>query len=377
MVKSQGIASLNELGQSIWYDNLSRDVLQSGKLRAYIESGVSGLTSNPTIFKKAIADSDLYDSDIRELSARGLGAEAVAEELMIKDVGTAADLLRPVFESTAGADGYASIEVSPLLADDAAATTKAAQSLWRKLGRPNVMIKVPATAEGLPAITELLEAGINVNITLIFSGETYENVAEAYLAALEARMQRGETVRHISSVASFFVSRVDSICEKKLETLVSEGKISASQQSGYSGVMGIANSRLAYRTFKRLFSSHRFQALEREGRARVQRPLWASTGTKNPAFDPLLYVSALAGKDTVNTLPPQTLDALLRHGSLRARIEDGTEEGARFIESFDEAGGSFAVLLQKLKTEGVKLFADSYTELLQSVDEKIRKLAGK
>lgn len=369
MTKNVQIEALNRIGQSIWYDNLSREVLRSGELRKIIETGVSGLTSNPTIFKKAIADTSDYDSDMRTLAIRGLDTEAICEELMIGDVGAAADLLRPVFDKTRGDDGYASIEVSPYLAQSTAETVRTAERLWSRLARPNIMIKIPATAEGIPAIEETIAKGINVNVTLIFSVEAYSKVAEAYLRGLERRVAAGKPVSSLASVASFFVSRVDATCEKFFDGLVKSGKASESDRAKFFGKVGIANSKAAYQRFEEIFGSDRFGTLRAQG-ARVQRPLWASTGTKNPALSPVLYVEELAGKDTVNTVPPATLNALLSQGSIGPRLHQATADAGKVLDQVRALGIPLAKLIGDLQEEGVRLFAESYRDLLNSIERK-------
>ncbi len=371
MEKNPALKVLNSVGQSIWYDNLSRDVLRSGTLEKYIAAGVSGLTSNPTIFKKAIADTSHYDEDIRNLAAEGLSSEAICEELFIRDVGAAADLLKPTFIETSRADGYASIEVSPLLANDTQKTIEAARHLWGRLGRPNIMIKVPATKEGIPAIRELLDSGLNINVTLIFSVEVYREVAKAYIAALQSRAERKEAISAIRSVASFFVSRVDSIFEENVKRLVSSGRKKEGDFSDFLGKVGIANSREAYKAFLEIFGTEEFRKLQSQG-ALVQRPLWASTGVKNPAYSPLLYVETLAGKDTVNTLPPRTLDTLLEGVTLTdpQPVTEDADEASRLLASLGEKGIDFEALLQQLEVDGVRIFSDSYSELIQSVENK-------
>ncbi len=367
------IKDLNAVGQSVWYDNLSRDVLRSGELAGLIEQGVSGLTSNPTIFKLAIADTGNYDADMRELAQQGMGKEEICEELMIRDVAAAADLLRPVFDATKGADGHASIEVSPYLANDTKGTVEAALRLWGKLDRPNVMIKIPATEAGLPAIKQALEAGLNVNITLIFSIAYHERVMEAYLSGLEARAAAGHSLAGISSVASFFVSRVDSICEKKLDELIKAGKATENDKASMLGKIGIANSRLAYQRYLEIFGQERFLKLKQKG-ARVQRPLWASTGTKNPAFSPVLYVEELAGMDTVNTVPPQTLKALMQKAHIENRLITQLAESRGLITNISKFGVDFDAALVELQQQGVKSFSESYRELLDSIGQKLATL---
>lgn len=367
--KNPQILALNELGQSVWYDNLSRDVLRSGELRSLIEQGVSGLTSNPTIFKQAIADTNNYDDDMRSEALRSKDAEALCEELMLMDVAAAADLLRPIYDATNAGDGYASIEVSPYLAGDENGTVEAALRLWKKLNRPNIMIKIPATPACIPAIKRTLEHGINVNVTLIFSDAVYRDVAEAYISALETRMAKGEEIRAVSSVASFFVSRVDAIVEKAFDDLLKADKVAADKKDGFFGKVGIANSKLAYESFERLFGSDRFKKLQEKG-ARVQRPLWASTGTKNPVFKSVMYVEELAGRDTVNTMPPATVKALMQGATIAPKLHDGLETATQIISTVNSMGIGFDALLNDLQVAGVKSFADSYKELIASIEKK-------
>ena len=369
MSKNQYILAINKLGQSVWYDNLSRDVLRSGELKGLIDSGVSGLTSNPTIFKQAIADTANYDDDMRSSALKALGTEQLCEELMIQDVAAAADLLRPTYDATKGEDGYASIEVSPYLAADAQGTVEAALRIWKKLDRPNIMIKVPATSECIPAIKSVLEHGINVNVTLIFSKKVYEDVAEAYISALESRVAKNLPIDSISSVASFFVSRVDAIVEKSFDAQVKAGRADAAKKDTFFGKVGVANSKLAYAAYENLFHSDRFKALQAEG-ARVQRPLWASTGTKNPVFKAVMYVEELVGKDTVNTMPPATLKALLQGGDISGKLHVGGIEAAQLLAGLEGLGIDFPALLVELQEAGVKSFADSYKELLASIETK-------
>lgn len=374
MTKNPQLLALNEIGQSIWYDNLSRDVLNKGELTRLIDSGVSGLTSNPTIFKKAIADSSDYDTEMQPLVKKGLSTEDICEELMLKDVAAAADLLLPIYKATNAGDGYASIEVSPFLARDTEGTLTAARRIWKKLGRPNVMIKVPATEEGLPAIKTLIEEGINVNVTLIFSEDFYRKVADAYISGLEARAKKGEEIRNVSSVASFFVSRVDAICEKSFDGIVKAGKAKEDAKASFLGKIGIANSKLAYAAFEEVFGAERFKKLIEKG-ARVQRPLWASTGTKNPAFSPVMYVEELAGRDTVDTLPPATLEALLKKATIAPKLHEGLDAARAQIAELKKLGVEFDKLMVDLQTEGVKLFADAYQELLDSIEKKKKAVA--
>lgn len=373
-MKNQNLEALHAVGQSIWYDNLSRDVLNSGELKKLIDSGVRGLTSNPTIFKKAIADSSNYDAAMKSLMQKGtVDVESITEALMVEDVGAAADLLLPVYNESSGHDGCASIEVSPFLAHNTQKTLDAARRLWSSLKRPNIMIKVPATKEGIPAVKTLLAEGINVNITLIFSVSVYEHVANAYIEALEERAAKGLPIDKMASVASFFVSRVDSISELKMEDLVKSGKWNEDTRKKYFGQIGIANSRVAYKKFLDLFGGDRFKKLAAKGAA-VQRPLWASTGTKNPVFSPVMYVEELAGKDTVNTVPPQTLKSLMDKVAVSDKLSGGIAQAASLLKDFTSDGVPFEDLLLELQVQGVKLFADSFTELLDSVSQKLKKV---
>jgi transaldolase len=377
MTKNTYLTALYELGQSIWYDNLSIDVLNSGELANLVAQGVTGLTSNPTIFKNSIADTNHYDHKIKALLPKGLNAEQVTEELMIEDVGTAADLLRDTYDRTRGVDGYASIEVSPELADDTEATFNAAKRLWLRLDRPNIMIKIPATKAGIMAIEQTLSVGINVNVTLIFSVDVYKQVVGAYLAALKS-LKDSSAISNLSSVASFFVSRVDSLLEKKLSEipgLSTEERLRfLGGPSGGSLTAGIANSKMAYQYFEQVFGSDDFKALKALG-AHVQRPLWASTGVKNPAFPELLYVESLIGSHTVNTLPPKTLKTLLNDCTVLPTLAAGQDEAEQLIRDMVNLGVNFDAALLELQNAGVKAFKESYTDLLKAVEEKQQKLA--
>lgn len=357
------IAALNEAGQSVWCDNLSREILNTGELQQLIDAGVSGLTSNPAIFKKAIADSNLYDSALAPLKATGLSVEEATEALMIEDVARAADLFKGVFDRTSGDDGYVSIEVSPDLAHDTEGTVKSALAICERLNRPNIMIKVPATAAGIPAIQALLEHGLNVNITLIFSVDVYKQVVEAYLTALEKRVAAGKPVDHIASVASFFVSRVDAIVEKNLA-----GRETNPEVKAVLGKVGVANSKLAYELFESQFNSARFGKLKEKG-AKAQRALWASTGVKNPAYSALLYVEPIAAPNTVNTMPPQTIEALAAGVKVEGKITE-YKAAHEIINSLAGLDLPFAKLLNQLQEEGVKLFVDAYSDLLKAVAVK-------
>ncbi len=363
---SDPVEKLHSLGQSLWYDNIQRRLLENGDLAAMIARGeIRGVTSNPSIFRNAIANSDDYDAALVPLAWAGRDAESIFWELAIEDIRTACDLFRPLYEETDGEDGYVSIEVSPYLAHDTARTVAQAKELWARVGRPNLMIKIPATKEGLPAIRQTIAVGINVNVTLIFSIARYLEVMDAYLSGLEDYLkthspQRGEGRGGgiPSSVASFFVSRIDT----KVDALLPE-------DSPLRGKAAIASAKLAYQEYLRVFGSERFAALEARG-ARPQRPLWASTSTKNPAYPDTLYVDSLIGPNTVNTVPPHTLEAFKDHGTAALTLTEGVDEARRVFAALEEAGISMARVTQELEDEGVQKFADAFTDLLQTIDSR-------
>lgn len=363
---TNNLQGLKELGQSVWFDNIRRGFIESGELQHLIDVGVCGLTSNPSIFEKAIIDSSDYDDALVELAIRGDAPQQIFESLAIKDIQDAADLLRPVFDQAHGADGFASIEVSPHLANDTQGTVGEARRLHEALERPNVMIKVPATSEGIPAIRQLIGEGISVNVTLIFSLNTYAQVREAYIEGLEQLVDGGGDPSQVSSVASFFVSRVDAAVDKELERLTD------SSGPGMGELMGraaISNAKMAYRDFRHEFVTERFKALQDKG-ARLQRPLWASTSTKNPEYSDVLYVEELVGADTVTTLPDATLEAFLDHGSPASSIERELEDAVLTMERLEDAGVDLEKITDNLLHEGVQAFADSYDALLANIHEK-------
>lgn len=348
------LKELNNFGQSVWLDYIRRDFVTGGGLaKLILEDGVTGLTSNPAIFEKAIGGGNEYAPAIRELKRQGCDAMALYEALAIEDIRGAADLLQPVFKAGGGRDGYVSLEVSPYLARDTAATVSEAHRLWHAVARPNLMIKVPATAEGLPAIEALIAEDINVNVTLLFARQMYEQVAEHYIAGLERRAAAGGELGHIASVASFFVSRIDSAADPLLPEPL-RGKIA------------IANAKLAYASYERIFSGTRWEALAAKG-AQPQRLLWASTGTKNPAYRDVMYVEELIGSNTVNTLPPATLDAFRDHGRCRASLHEDVGASA-ILSAAAAAGVSLEAVTDKLLEDGVKLFADAFDKLLKAVE---------
>jgi len=378
------LLELATLGQSIWLDYIRRGFLVSGALQDLIKLGVRGMTSNPTIFEKAIAsrsaasgsDPGEYDDDLKLLSVQGKSALQIYEELAIKDIQVAADLLHPVYENSAGEDGYVSLEVNPTKAHQTGATVEEAKRLWNRVSRPNLMIKIPATKEGLPAITQAIFAGINVNVTLIFSIKRYQEVMEAYLQGLEKRAKTGQSLRLIASVASFFVSRVDAKVDPQLDAIVREEKLNSGLASSLFGKAAVANAKLAYRMFQDIFNSPRFIALQEKG-ARPQRPLWASTSTKNPAYSDILYVQELIGALTVNTLPQNTLEAFLDHGEVRETITENVDEARTVIDELENLGISMDTVTNELEDEGVAAFSRSFVSLLGSIDKRQKELTPK
>jgi transaldolase len=364
------IQQANNHGQSIWYDNIRRGMIESGELQALIERGVSGLTANPTIFEKAISGSTDYDDALLCHADDGRRLNEVYEDLVISDIQSAADLLRPVYDRSDGVDGYASLEVNPHLASDTSGTVAEATRFFSVLNRPNVLIKVPATPEGIPAIRQLIGKGINVNVTLIFSLDAYLQVQEAYISGLEGLVKNGGDPSKVASVASFFVSRVDTAVDNELEILTGNG---SGDLSGMMGQAAVANAKLAYKLFQDTFGTGRFGALQARG-ARVQRPLWASTGTKNPAYSDVLYVNTLIGPNTVNTMPDATLEAFLDHGQVSEAVTQGVSEAEQAMKALENAGVSMSGVTSKLLADGVKAFADSFDQLMGNIEEKLSKL---
>ena len=357
---SDSIKKITSLGQSLWYDNIQRKLLENGELNAMIERGdIRGVTSNPTIFQNAIAKTNDYDAALIPLAWSGWDVEKIFWHLAIEDIQKACDLFRPLYDATKGGDGYVSLEVSPYLANETEATAKQAKELWERVNRPNLMVKIPATKAGIPAIRQTIAAGINVNVTLIFSLERYAEVMDAYLSGLEDRVAANEPINMIASVASFFVSRVDTKIDPKLQ-----------KDSNLLGKAAIANAKLAYHAFEETFTSARFATLKARFSARVQRPLWASTGTKNPAYSDTVYVDNLIGPDTVNTVPPATLDAFRDHGNAAITITRGLDESKAQIAELEALGISMEQVTQELEEEGVKSFADAFRVLLDVVDDR-------
>jgi transaldolase len=362
------LRQLGELGQSIWYDYITRDLLRSGELERLIrEDGLRGMTSNPTIFEKAIAGSQLYDDDIRRLTELGRNPSEIFEALAVADVQAACDLFRPVYRETQGRDGLVSLEVSPRLAHDTEGTIHEAERLWNAVDRPNAMIKIPGTAAGLGAITHAIAAGINVNVTLLFSVVRYAEVIEAFLQGLQRRLDQGLPLQTIASVASFFVSRVDS----KVDPLLNR-----SDDAGLRGTAAIANAAQAYRLFREAHDSDQWARLSRAGVA-AQRPLWASTSTKDPRYPDVYYVEALIGPDTVNTLPPETLEAYRDHGRPNVRIDRAMGDAPAQLAALAHAGIDMAGITRELEEEGVAKFAASHASVLAGIEAKAETLVAR
>lgn len=368
----QGMNPLRGLlayGQSPWMDYVRRDLLTSGQLKKYIDNdGLRGMTSNPAIFEKAITGSTLYTDILNSPEAKKLDANGLFEKIAIRDIQDACDIFKPVYEESKRHDGYVSLEVSPFLGNETKATIEEARRLWKAVNRPNVMIKIPGTPEGLPAIRQCLEEGLNINITLLFAQSAYEQVAEAFLAALEARMAKGQDISHIASVASFFVSRIDTLVDSKIDEKLKTTTDAAQRAllESIRGKIAIANARLTYKKYQALFGGPRWKALAAKG-AQTQRLLWASTSTKNPKYRDVVYVEELIGADTVDTIPPATFDAFRDHGKLRPSLTENVEGAAKTMADLAKAGISMKEVTDKLLVDGVKLFADAFRALLDAV----------
>jgi transaldolase/glucose-6-phosphate isomerase len=357
------LIELEKYGQSVWLDNISRGMLKKGELKALVENdGLKGVTSNPTIFQKAIGSGHDYDEQLKELLKKNpnITPLEIFFELAVKDIQDAADILRVVYDKSNGVDGYVSLEVAPDLAYDTKATADQARELFKKVNRPNLMIKIPATTEGMPAIRQMISEGVNINVTLIFSQKFYEDVVEAYISGLEDRAAKGGRIDNISSVASFFISRIDTAVDKKLDEV---------NYLSLKAKAAIANAKIVYAKAKELFGSERFKKLAAKG-AKVQRLLWASTSTKNPEYSDVLYVEELIGKDTVNTLPPATVDAYRDHGKPADRIETNPDEAKAQMAKLAELKIDFTEVTKKLTEDGVKSFADSFNDLLAAIERK-------
>lgn len=359
---------LGELGQSPWFDNITHDLITSGRLARLIrDDGLLGMTSNPSIFEKAVANTDVYDDLVRRSADAGKDGAAIFEAIAVSDVQLACDVFRPTWEKTRGVDGNVSIEVSPGVGNDTQGSIEEAERLWKSVGRPNVMVKIPGTKEGIPAIEHCLAEGININITLLFSIERYAEVIEAFLKALETRVAKGQPIDRLHSVASFFVSRVDTKVDPQLDKLGDPKHV--------RGKIAIANAAMAYRLFESTLASERWKKLAAKG-ARPQRPLWASTSTKDPKYPDIYYVEALIAPLTVNTMPPETFEAYRDHGKPEVRIHQAIEAAPAQLAALEASGISLQQVTHELEVEGVEKFGVAYGSLLKGVEAKAGELAG-
>lgn len=367
------LKKLSGFGQSIWLDYITRSMIQSGELQQLINNdGISGMTSNPSIFHQAMVKSADYTEALSRLANSGLSTGEIYEKLAIEDIQSAADLLRPIYDSSKSRDGFISLEVSPELANDTDATIAEARKLWEKVNRPNLMIKVPGTLAGLPAVERLLTDGLNINVTLLFSLENYAQVRNVYMNALENRLKDGKPLDRVASVASFFVSRIDTMVDKLLSDIINKGNSEAKQ---FPGKAAVASGKIAYHDFYNDFNRARFKELQEKG-ARVQRPLWASTSAKNPDYSDVIYVEPLIGQDTVNTLPMATLEAFRDHGIVQATIEKDLNEAYETLEGIEKLGISMKDVTRRLQDEGVQKFVDSWNQLMEGLEEKRKDVVG-
>jgi transaldolase len=371
------IQHLDQLGQSIWYDNISRSLIRGGELRRHVEEGLTGVTSNPTIFDKAISGGNDYNEQIHDLVEKNprIGTAEIIQSLMITDIQMACDVLAPVYQRTHGRDGFVSVEVTPSKARDTKATIEEVRFLWGRIDRRNLMVKIPATKEGLPAIEQSIAEGMNINVTLIFSLERYREVAIAYIAGLERRLREGKSPAGIASVASVFVSRIDTLVDDLLtKKIASASPSDAERLRALMGKSAVANTKMIYQAFKDIFMSDRFKTFEQK-EARLQRPLWGSTGTKNPAYSDLLYVDTLIGRDTVNTVPPATYAAFLDHGKPVVSIETDLVGAWKVIADLAAVGVDMRWVMQKLEEDGVSAFEKSFDGLYKNLEAKRKEIS--
>ncbi len=369
-MKRNPLKQLGTLGQSIWLDDIRRNMITGGDIRRLIEEdGLRGITSNPSIFEKAIVDSHDYDKDIHAMALNGTAPKEIYEALSQNDVRSAADEFRPLYDRTDGKDGYVSLEVNPHLAHDTKGTIEEARRLWSALNRPNVLIKVPATAEGLPAIRQLIGEGININVTLLFGLPRYRQVAEAYLSGFETRVAQNKDVKHVASVASFFLSRIDAMVDPLVEKLMAQDGKDADLAKKTHGQVAIASAKMAYQIYKEIFSGVRFEKLAARG-ARPQRLLWASTSVKNPDYCDVKYIEAIIGTDTVSTVPLKTMDAYRDHGNPKARLEQDVKEALQVLERLPELGINIDEVTQQLIDEGVEKFNKPFDKLMETVAQR-------
>ncbi len=374
------LLEIKKYGQSIWMDNLSRDIVQSGELKDLVENkGICGITSNPAIFEKAIAGNAIYDADIEAGIKAGLPTYKIYESLAFADIRNACDMLRPVYDATEGLDGYVSIEVPPTIAHDTEATIKEARRYYQEVQRENLMIKIPGTEAGLPAVEQVISEGISVNVTLLFSVPSYVNTAWAYIRGLEKRVAEGQDISKISSVASFFLSRIDSNIDAKIDAKLKKGVDDITQEAKLKVVKGkvaIANAKIAYQEYKKIIQTEQWKALSAKG-ANVQRLLWASTSTKDPSYSDVMYVDELIGPDTVNTLPPATIEACADHCNVASRVETGVEEAYNLIESLKDPDINIDInkAMDELLVDGIDKFVKPFESLMGSLETKVRQLS--
>lgn len=363
------LVRLAEFGQSPWFDFISRDIIESGELARLVkDDGLKGVTSNPAIFEKAVSSGTAYDAFIRENAATAKDAVDLYEKIAVRDVQDAADILRGVYDATEGGDGFVSLEVSPHLAFDTEKTIAEARRLWKMVDRPNLMVKVPATPEGIPAIEQLIADGININVTLLFSQSAYRDVANAYIAGLKRRSDAGEDLGRVASVASFFVSRIDSLVDKQIEEKLASAEGDEKERlESLRGTVAVANAKLAYQAYLEIFSGEEWEALAAKG-ARPQRVLWASTGTKNKDYSDVLYIDELIGPDTVNTIPPATWDAFRDHGTVAQTLTEGVDEARQTLADLASVGISLDAATDQLLAEAVKLFVDPFDKMIDAVE---------
>jgi transaldolase len=377
-MKNNPLKQLGTLGQSVWLDYIRRDLIVSGALKRMIdEDGVCGMTSNPSIFEKALADSQDYDRDIETMALKGIDKKAIYEAFSRQDVQMAADIFRPVYDDSKGGDGYVSLEVNPHLAHDTKGTIEEARKFWAALDRPNVFIKVPATAEGLPAIRRLISEGININVTLLFGLPRYRQVAQAYIAGLEDRLAQGKTINNVASVASFFLSRIDTLADSMLEKIMAQGGEKTDIAGQARGQTAIASAKTAYQIYREIFNNESFRKLGNKG-ARTQRVLWASTGTKNPEYSDIKYIEAVIGSDTINTIPVDTMNAYRDHGDPKPRLEQDAAKAGRILEQLSGLGINIDRVTQQLEDEGVDKFNKPFDKIMEILGQKTgRNLTGK
>ncbi|MDX2232622.1 MAG: transaldolase [Leptolyngbyaceae cyanobacterium bins.349] len=374
------LIEIKDLGQSIWMDNLTRDLVKSGELKSMIETrGLRGITSNPAIFEKAIAGNKMYDADIEAGIKAGKSVQDIYESLVFDDIRNACDIFRPIYDESQGLDGYISIEVPPTIAHDTEKTIAEARRYYREIGRENVMIKIPGTSKGLPAVEQVISEGINVNVTLLFSVQSYVETAWSYIRGLERRAAKGEPIDKIASVASFFLSRIDSNIDDRIEAKLKQGipdLVVREKLEAVKGKVAIANAKIAYQEYKKIIQSDRWQALAAQG-ANVQRLLWASTSTKNPNYNDVMYVDELIGRDTVNTLPPATIEACADHCDVSDRIESHVDEAYQLIESLKDPDIDINLdaVMDELLTDGIDKFVKPFQSLIGSLEEKVHHLA--